>query len=198
LDNARLFEASQAALKQAAETQRAYLRQGWRRRVGSHRGVTMFGSRRPPDERATSLQTGTMQAVESGAIVFPDNADDGRSMITPIRIRDQIIGALGLTDTDGELGWSKDQVEFVETVADQVGQALESARLFEEAQRRAEREQLVSQVGAKLRSVDDVDGILRVAVQEMRRALGVSHGAIRLGTETHLVPSLDEKGGQTP
>jgi len=66
---------------------------------------------------------------------------------------------------------------------------MEAARLLDEAQRRARREQLVAGISDKIRSAPDIDGILRVAVQEIRRALGVSCGAIRLGTETHLQPA---------
>jgi GAF domain-containing protein len=196
LDNARLFEASQAALTQAEEIQRAYLRRGWRRQAASHCDTLLFGTSRSAGNGRSVLRAESQQAIESGSTVVA--GDDGRAngLVAPIKIRGETIGALGLHKADVEGGWSKDQVELVETVADQIAQALESARLFEEAQRRAEREQLIGQVGAKLRAVDDVDGILRVAVQETRRALGVSHGAIRLGTETHFLPPAgDDREG---
>jgi GAF domain-containing protein len=197
LDNARLFEASEAALARAEETQRAYLRRGWRRYAASRRGPALFGSNRPPEGEGSPLQAEIRQTLDSGAVSVAQDDQHGTSLVTPIKIRDQVIGALGLGKMELGGAWSRDQVELVETVADQVAQALEMARLFEEAQRRAEREQLISQVGARLRSVDDIDGILRVAVQETRRALGVSHGAIRLGTETHLLPSAGDNGERT-
>jgi GAF domain-containing protein len=105
-------------------------------------------------------------------------------------VRGEIIGALGLQEAYEETGhvWSDEDIALIETVADQVGQALEAARLYNEAQRRAHREQLVTDITGKIRSAPDIEGILRVAVQEIRRGLGVSHGVIRLGTETHLRP----------
>jgi GAF domain-containing protein len=194
LDNARLFEASQAALAQAEETQRAYLRRGWRRQAVSRRGASVFGTSRPGEDGGAALHLESQQAVDSGVTIVGGANGRSNGLVAPIKIRGETIGALGLHKADVDEGWSKDQVELVETVADQIAQALEAARLFEEAQRRAEREQLIGQVGAKLRAVDDVDGILRVAVQETRRALGVSHGAIRLGTETHFLPSHKDDG----
>jgi GAF domain-containing protein len=193
LDNARLFEASQATLAQAGETQRAYLRRGWRRQARG-RSASLFGASRPVENGEAALRVESQQAIESGSTLVVGDKDRSTGLVTPIRIRGEAIGALGLHKADLDGGWSKDQVELVETVADQIAQALEAARLFEEAQRRAEREQLIGEVGAKLRAVDNVDGILRVAVQETRRALGVSHGAIRLGTETHFLPSPDDAG----
>jgi GAF domain-containing protein len=73
-------------------------------------------------------------------------------------------------------------------VADQVALALENARLFDQTQRRAQRERLISEIAGKMRAAPDVEGILRTTVQEIRRALGVSHGVIRLRTQG-LVPA---------
>ena len=196
LDNARLFEANQAALWRAEEAQRASLRRGWRRHATSGRRPALYGTNRPSDDEDNPLQAATRQALDSGAAIVAQDEQHGTGLVAPIKIRDQVIGALGLGKIELDRAWSRDQVELVETVADQVAQALEMARLFEEARRRAEREQLISQVSARLRAVDDVDGILRVGVQETRRALGVSHGAIRLGTETHLVPPAGSNGEQ--
>ena len=61
-------------------------------------------------------------------------------------------------------------------------QALETARLFEQTQQLARREQLVSTIAAKLRASPDVESVLRTTVHEIRRALGATHGAIRLKT----------------
>jgi hypothetical protein len=69
-----------------------------------------------------------------------------------------------------------------------VGQAMEAARLLDEAQRQTRREQRVSAISARIRSAPDIDSILQIAVKEIRQALGASHGVIRLGTETHLRP----------
>jgi GAF domain-containing protein len=120
------------------------------------------------------------------------SGEDNRlaTLVTPIRLRGRVIGALGLQDSRAARIWSEDEIALVETTAAQVAQALEVAHLLDKTQRLARREQLVSEITSKIRSAPDINGILHTAVEEMRRALGVSHGLIRLGTESHLRPSF--------
>ena len=58
-------------------------------------------------------------------------------------------------------------------MADQIGLALENARLLEETQRRAERERLVSDITTRLRASNDPRAILETAVTELKNALSV-------------------------
>jgi hypothetical protein len=39
---------------------------------------------------------------------------------------------------------------------------------------------MVSTIAARVRAAPDVEGVLKATVHEIRRALGVSHGVIRL------------------
>ncbi len=142
----------------------------------------------PPPEANKVLNEGI-------TIAIADEEGHVPTLVTPIKLRGQVIGALGVQDANATRVWSADEIGLVETIADQVAQALETAHLLDETQRRARREQLVTEITGKIRSAPDMDGILRTAVQEMRRVLNVSHGLIRLGTETHLRPpeTRDEK-----
>ncbi len=192
LDNARLFAATQEALRQMERGQQQAMSQAWSKHMVSsgRQGLYTYAQKESetvvePAETQTVLSEGTTQVTSGG------NGQDA-AVVAPIIVRDQVIGALGLQEKDRT--WSREQIELVETVADQVGQALEAARLFEESQRRAHRESLIGEISAKIRGADDIDGILRITIQEARRALGVTHGAIRVGTETHLRPPADQKG----
>jgi len=66
---------------------------------------------------------------------------------------------------------------------DQLGVALDSARLFEETQERAERERLVGDLTSRMRASLDIDTVLQTAAQEIRRALNLEEVEVRLGTE---------------
>jgi signal transduction histidine kinase/ActR/RegA family two-component response regulator len=57
----------------------------------------------------------------------------GRSLATPIRLKDQILGALDFFDPDKTQAWSEDDLALAQTVADQLALALENARLFNES-----------------------------------------------------------------
>ncbi len=97
LDNARLFKASQTALAQVHAVQRQYAREAWDR----------YSTQRTPDlyvYQKTDL-------ASSSAVTLPEidedlnkgttrasNAEDGQggSLVTPIKVRGQVIGALGV------------------------------------------------------------------------------------------------------
>jgi GAF domain-containing protein len=81
----------------------------------------------------------------------------------------------------------------LEAIADQLGEALESARLYQETQRRAAREEAIRQVTEHMRSAVDVEAILQNTVTELAKALGAPRAYVRLGTETELQPG----GGQS-
>jgi GAF domain-containing protein len=70
----------------------------------------------------------------------------------------------------------------LEGLAEQMGQALESARLYQDTQRRAARERMVSEITARMRETLDVDTVLRTAIREMGTALGIPRVEVRMAT----------------
>ena len=65
-------------------------------------------------------------------------------------------------------------------MAEQLGLALESARLYQETQRRAAREQLVGEIGSRVRETLDLETMLKTTVQEVRQALDLPEVVVRL------------------
>ena len=65
-----------------------------------------------------------------------------------------------------------DKVQVIIAVAGQAAIAIENARLFEQVQERARREQILREITANVRGTADVDTIMRKAAQEVGRALG--------------------------
>jgi GAF domain-containing protein len=141
-------------------------------------GVPRVGDA-PLPEIEQVLERNDVVAAPAGA-----SAPGVRSALAvPIRLRDQIIGVIDVHETESDRAWTPDDVALVTAVADQTAQALENARLFEQTQQRARREQLVTQIATRVRAAQDVEGILRAGVHEIRRVLGASHGLVRLNTE---------------
>ncbi|MFL7808972.1 MAG: GAF domain-containing protein, partial [Anaerolineae bacterium] len=71
-------------------------------------------------------------------------------------------------------------IRLYETLVDQAAVALEGARLLDEAQHRAAREQTLSRVSARMRETLDTDMVLRTAVTEIAGALGLAALDLRL------------------
>ena len=110
----------------------------------------------------------------------------------PLKIGDRVVGALDVHDK-GRYAFSEDDIVVIETLADQIAVAVENARLFQEALSRAEREQSVVKITSRIRASQDIDSILRTAVDEMRNALGARRATIRLAP----VPAeIRASGGQ--
>lgn len=195
IDNARLYDASQVALAQVRAIQRQFTLEAWTR-FSSQSEAGFFITQQPtPDADAEKAVTSTINgALQTGKTTVATGEEDrAASLIAPIKVRGQVIGALGVQEFHAGDGrsWSDQDIALIETIADQVGQAMEAARLYEEAQQRARREQLVTEITSRIRSAPDLDGVMRTAVREIRRALGAKQGIIRVGTETHLRPSKD-------
>lgn len=94
------------------------------------------------------------------------------TIAVPIRIRGQVVGSLTASKSIAQ-EWTEQETELLDTLVDQLSVALESARLFSDAQQRARRERLVTEISTKLRSSNDQKTIIQNAIDELRRALVV-------------------------
>jgi GAF domain-containing protein len=95
-------------------------------------------------------------------------------LTVPIKLREQVIGTLNIRPNTSGRVWRADEINIVEAITERLGLALDNARLFEETTRRAEREHLVSDITTKIRSTTDPQEMVRTAVEELKRALGVT------------------------
>jgi GAF domain-containing protein len=83
----------------------------------------------------------------------------------------------------------------LQAVGHQLGFAIENARLFEQSQRTAKREQALREITSRVRSSTDPDAIARTAIRELGLALG-RQTFIRLGDAEQLgrSPQADQEG----
>jgi two-component system NtrC family sensor kinase len=119
----------------------------------------------------------------------PGGTQEEITLAAPIKVRDQIIGVLDAHKPAGAGGWSPQEIVLMETLINQLGAALESARLYRDTQSRAARERLTSEVTARIRETLDLETVLKTAVQEVRQAMGLPEVVIRL------LPEADIQGG---
>lgn len=202
LDNARLFGESQQALE---ATRRAYAqlsRQAWTELLSAHPrfGYSLVRQSVLPveggwqPEMLEAMRTGgaVVQAVgpsvsERPGVAREGQGAEGAALALPLKVRGDVIGALSLHKGRAEGGWTAAEVELVQRLVEQIGTSLESARLFQETQRRAVREQAIRRITERMRSAVDIEAILQNTVAEVARALGVPRAYVRLGTESELL-----------
>ena len=123
-----------------------------------------------------------------GALTIRDVALDrpGEQTVqvsAPIIARGQPIGLLKLQDVDPDRVWSANDRALLEAVANEIAVAIDNARLLEQTERRAQREQLISEISRQLLAASDRPGILQIAGDELSRALRVARTEIKLGAD---------------
>ena len=200
--NANLFSETQERLYEAQRLQRLYTNQTWEQLIAT-RPTTDYEVRRSKTLPATELVTPEVEAAlqqKQTIHIKPPEINGGQNgsssdspaspihnaLATPLKLRNQIIGVLGIQDEDPQRQWTEDEIALIEAVTEQMSLAIENARLFEDTQRTAWRDRIVSESTAKLWSSAEVEEVLRAAVAELGNKLNASEVVIRLGTEDEL------------
>lgn len=99
--------------------------------------------------------------------------------ISPIVSRSKVIGTLFvMTRADAE--FSQQDVELLNSIAGQIGVAIENARFFEAEQRRAEQFRVIAEVGRRITLTPNTDQVLTQVVRLVQHALGYYHVGIGL------------------
>ncbi|MGD2148603.1 MAG: response regulator, partial [Anaerolineae bacterium] len=163
IENARLLETSQRALRELQMAQGEQVRRGWER---GRRAPAFEYDRvdvKPSEFRSVPVID---RALDSGGVEAIEEPGNGRSALAaPLLLRDQTLGAITLEESDAGRAWTEDEMSLVKEVSDQVALALESARLFEEARLRAHEQSVLSDLGRALTAQLSVEEILQEAHQ---------------------------------
>jgi len=122
----------------------------------------------------------------------PIESENLPQITLPVQLSGQAIGQVTAHKPGAQDKWTDDEIAMMETLISQLGAALESARLYQETQQRAAREQLTGKITARIRETLDIETILRTASEEIRRSLGLSEVVIQLGEPP--TPEDDEEG----
>jgi GAF domain-containing protein len=128
-----------------------------------------------PDELAQSAIQTEHELQKS---VTLENGSRQTIVAVPIKLRNQVIGVLGLHFNGTSI--PQDLAQLLEATSTRLALALENARLLEELKMRAERERLVGDITARVRSSTAVQDILSSAAEELGRNLGVSEVVVQL------------------
>jgi len=169
IENVRLITETQAALEATRRQAAGQTAQSWSDRLSAG----AFGVQR------TSLG---LQEVKGEANLQEQTAIDGSDTISlPIRVRGRLIGAVQARKHQERGEWTADESLLLQSLTDQLGSALDSARLYEETQQRAEQERLVGEVSTHMRQTLDVDAVIQTAVREIYHALKLQDVSIEMG-----------------
>ena len=197
IQNTRLLDETRRTLRELQVAQQQYLSGVWSQLITERpmSGFEYTFGRISPISGGADAPGGEV-GVESKATSAQVLTDQDGKLVIPIAVRGQVIGLIDLQEAEPGRVWSDDEIELARGVADQVGLALENARLLAETQRRAERERLVADITTKMRTSNSPQAILETAVVELRNALRVKSVQVRLQTIENSA-GADDPGGTT-
>jgi len=120
--------------------------------------------------------------VESGHVEFPARASEHQLQM-PIVVRGETIGTFNVADNNLEREWNQDELSMLQTIIGEVALAIDNARLIEQTQYTAQREKDIATAADKIHRASDMESILRTAVEEVSRIVGVEEVGIQLGID---------------
>lgn len=204
IENARLFERTQTALKEMEATHRRYLQQAWTEYLQTAKATGYEIGRPDAAPLGNAVLSEIQQAMErqstpTAAVATVLTGGDGEgkdhsALVAPIALSGTVIGALSIHDDDGARQWTKDEIAFIEAIAERMALAAETLRLLEETQRRAARERLTREVTDKMRRAIDMDTLLQTVVRETATALDASGAFVQLSTPPEMADKLHPMG----
>ncbi len=187
-ENRVLFERAQQTTEELNALARRLTREGWTEYLSAQH-EELWIENTESDRAANSGDLPALaQSMREGTMVTSEG--EKRAIAVPIVVRGQVVGSLAAEDVDSQREWGPDDVEVLKDIAEHTALALDNARLYEqtqvalaETQRRAEREAKLASINDRLHASTDVQRILQIAIEELRRATGRPHAAVWLPSQ---------------
>jgi len=188
IENARLFEESQQALLEAEALYQQNIRENWaafsadepaigyiQKLTGGNKLLTPVDS----DDIREAINRGEPSVINAGL------AGKEPTIVVPIKLRGQVIGVIKINAPDTDRNWTIDEVNLTEIISERLSLALENARLIQESQTNAAKEQVISEVTSRISSSINLRNILQTAVEELGNAIPGSEVLIKLQNENN-------------
>lgn len=183
LENARLLTEARAAYVQVQEVYNEFTRAEWSRTLAQTKQpgfryqtgrIEMLESVSQAPEVISAVQRGEVATSSSNGSV-----EKRSGLAVPVKLRGETIGILHIESNDPHKQWQEDEVSLVEAVAERAAFAMENARLFQDARRRAAKERLISEATSRISGAFNVENILQTTAEELERVLGGSDISIQ-------------------
>jgi len=177
LENARLFQQSQTALSEAQVAYKRYVLHEWAAYTETSglqtqeytTDPTLRVGDAPLPEVDLAYEQGRVLSSNGLTSALPEGPDGNghaspfsqATLVAPVRLREQIIGALDLRDPNPSRQWSEDEIALTDAVATQVGLAVENARLFDQTQATLAETRALYEASAEINAAKTLDDILK-------------------------------------
>ncbi len=165
LENAILLAQKESALETERRAYGEIAQRAWREFIAEQ----SYGSYRRDSAGLSHMPSETYTPQEEKA----------ETEAVPIKVRGKIIGHIDARKAKNRV-WTAAEKELLSILASRLETAIDSARLYQEAQERAKREEIIAKTSSRVRENLDIEKVLKTAVQELRRNLDIDKSEIWL------------------
>jgi GAF domain-containing protein len=179
ISNARLFQQAEESLEAERRAYGQMELEAWRQLLQERADLELSYDPSGLLAGRDGWREEMQEAVHQGAAVR-GQAGTSSTLAIPLKVRGQIVGVLDAYKPEGAGDWSEEETRLMESLVEQLSVALDSARLYQDTQRRAARDRILAQVAGRMRETLDIDLVLQSAVREMRNALDIAEVEVYL------------------
>lgn len=185
-EKTRLVIELQRSLDEVEASTRSEMQRAWRSHFRNTRQQLTYHYQQSQLNHQVEDTPQAQEAAITGKPVLKVTGKDGQGkpytvFAVPIKLRNHVLGVVDIRFENASV--SPELISLIEGTVNRLAVSLENARLLEEIRSRAERDQTVSEISTKVRAAADVDTVLRIAVEEIGRSLGVSEVMVQLRKE---------------
>lgn len=166
IENARLFDETKQALAQIREIYTESSESGWQSLVNE---TNAYGYRYAKG----SVEPLRKKTERAGAL-------GGETLEIPIMLRGEKLGGLKIRRTGRQAAWNETETRMYQAIAERMSFALENARLFSDARRRANLERVAAEAATKISASTRFETILRAAAEEISRLMDGSEVLVQI------------------
>ncbi|MBN1934862.1 MAG: GAF domain-containing protein [Anaerolineae bacterium] len=175
IDNAQLFLKTQESVDAERRARGELTREMWSRLLSGQTELGYLSTAQAVSSAWTGWLPEMEAAMQSAKAVL--NESDRTRLAVPLQVGGQVVGVLNGYKAQG---WTAEEIEMTQTLAEQLSASMERARLYRETQRTAARERVIGEVSGRIRETLDMEAMLRTAAEQMRQALDLEDLVVSL------------------
>ncbi len=152
--------------------------QAWKELLPARADLSYVSDRQGVTLGSASWEPQMEQALSAGEVIAGGVGES--ALAIPIKVRGYTIGVVDAQKAGQSGAWSREERVMMQSLIEQLGTAIESARLYQDTQRRATRERTIAEVTGQIRASLELEDVLRAAASEIREAMGLEKIVVRL------------------
>jgi GAF domain-containing protein len=188
VENVELVQRLETTLAELNTIYQAQTKQTWQKSIRERGDISLEYDGLQVKPVTYQLPSNIIQQLKTGKSVVLEQNHHGRAewkkhgqntLVIPLMVLNQMIGAIGLQQENPKHVWTEEEIALAEAVANRAALALENARLLEEAQRRAVKEQTIGEISAKIGNLVNIENIVQTTIQELSQMIPGTEVAIQ-------------------